>query len=183
MSDRKAKVSRSTEKSEVRVVFDLDGSGLGVVQTGIPFLDQMLLLFARQGGFNLDIQCKAGDSQPGEILEEVALCLGLALDKALGTKQKIARAGLGYAPVQEHLARAVVEISGHSCLVYRVHASMPSPGEMESGQMETFWRALVSQARLTLHIELLYGGEGLPAFEAIFKATARALSEACAIPH
>ena len=179
MSDRKAKVTRSSDKSEVAVVLDLDGGGLGVVQTGIPFFDQLLLLFARQGGFNLDIQCKLSDDAPGDLPEEVGLSLGLALAKALGTKRKFAGSGVGFAPVDEHLARAIVELSGHSCLVYRVHPPVSSPGGLDLEQIESFWRAVATQAHLTLHIELLYGNEGLPAFEAIFKAAARALREAC----
>ena len=179
MNERKASVTRTSQHAEVQVVFNLDGKGAGTVQTGIPFLDHMLALFVRHGAFDLEVQCRADEADPGDVMEEVALCLGVALDKALGDRKGILRSGHCCAPVDEHLARAVIEISGHPWLVYRVQtAAQLSAG---AGEIERFWRAFVSQARLTLHIEHLYGGDGLPAFEAIFKAAARALSDACRI--
>lgn len=179
MNERKASVIRTSEHAEVRVVLNLDGRGVSAVQTGLPFLDHMLTLFARNAAFDLEVQCRANEADLHYAMEEVALCLGLALDKALGDKKGILRWGHSCSPVEENLARAVFEISGHPCLVYRVQTSAPSPGGTDSGEVERFWRAFVSQARLTLHIEHLYGGDGLPAFEAVFKAAARALSEAC----
>jgi imidazoleglycerol-phosphate dehydratase len=182
MSDRKAKITRSTETSKVKLALDLDGAGRGSAETGIPFLDQMLLLLARQGGFNLEVHCACRGGDPGEAAEAVAFCLGLALERALGDRKGIARGGHAYAAVEEHLARAVVEFSGHPCLVYRVGASVPAAFGIDSRAVEDFWRTFVSQARLTLHLELLYGGDGMPSYEAIFKAAARALSQACALP-
>jgi imidazoleglycerol-phosphate dehydratase len=180
MSDRKAKIARSTETSKVKLALDLEGAGRGSAETGIPFLDQMLLLLARQSGFNLDVQCAAGGNDPEECAGAVGFCLGLALEKALGDKKGIVGAGHSVAAVEEHLARAVVEFSGHPCLVYRVDASVPAAIGIDSGIVEDFWRSFVAQARLTLHLELLYGGDGMPSFEALFKAAARALSQASA---
>ncbi len=178
MSERKASVTRTTERVEVKIVLNLDGRGVGAVQTGFPFLDQMLTLFARQAAFDLEIHCKGSDADPHGSVEDVAVCLGLALDNALGESKGTPRYGQSYAPVNEHLARAVVDISGHPCLVYRVRASVPHLSGADAGVIESFWRHFAAQARLNLHIELLYG-DGLPAFEAIFKAAARALSHAC----
>jgi imidazoleglycerol-phosphate dehydratase len=183
MSERKASVTRTTERVEVKVVLNLDGKGGGTVQTGFPFLDQMLTLFARLAAFDLEIRCKGNESAPLESVADVALCLGLALDNALGERKGTPRYGQSYAPVNEHLARAVVDISGHPCLVYHVRASVPNLSGADAGVIERFWRNFAVQARLNLHIELLYG-DGLPAFEAIFKAAARALSHACQVrPH
>jgi imidazoleglycerol-phosphate dehydratase len=179
MNERKARIIRTTDEAEVKVVLNLDGKGDSAVQTGSPFLDHMLTLFARHGAFDLEVQCKADETDPHFLTENVAVCLGLALDQALGDKKGICRAGHSLTPVDEHLARAVVEISGRPCLVYRARAAVPSPGSADSGVVEGFWRAFATQARLTLHIELLYGDAGLPAFEAVFKAVARALSDAC----
>jgi imidazoleglycerol-phosphate dehydratase len=179
MNERKACIIRASDQAEVKVVLNLDGKGDSAVQTGIPFLDHMLALFARHGAFDLEVQCKATEAAPRLLAEDVAACLGLALDKALGDKTGICRAGHSLTPVDEHLARAVVEISGRPCLVYRVRAAVPSPASADSVAVEGFWRAFAAQARLTIHIELLYGDAGLPAFEAVFKAAARALSDAC----
>jgi imidazoleglycerol-phosphate dehydratase len=178
MNERKVSVARTTDHAEVTVVLNFDGKGSGTVQTGFPFLDQMLILFARSGAFDIEIQCRSKESDPRLWLEDIATCLGLALDKALGDKKGIVRSGHSYTPVDEHLARAVVEISGHGCLVYRVRASNSARAVVDSDAVERFWRCFAAEARLNLHIELLYGGEGLPAFEAIFKAAGRALRDA-----
>jgi imidazoleglycerol-phosphate dehydratase len=183
MSERKASIVRTTDRAEVRIALTLDGCGLGTVQTDLPFLNQMLTLFARHGGFDLDLQCRAGEGGSHNLMEEVGACLGLAVDKALGDKEEIFRTGFCCAPVEEHLARAVIEISGHSCLVYRVHMPMPLQGGMEALGLEEFWSAFASHARLNLHIELLYGSGGSPSHEAVFKAVARALRDACSTQH
>jgi imidazoleglycerol-phosphate dehydratase len=178
MGERRTKVTRSTEQTEVVVVLDVDGEGRGAAETGIPLLDQMLLLFSRQGMFDLEVRA-AGDADPGMVIEEVGLCLGLAFDKALGIKRKIKCTGHAIVPVEEYLARAVVEITGHPCLVFRGMTPAPESGGLDAGRIEHFWRAFVSQARLTLHLEVLYGGDGILATEAVFKAAARALQQAC----
>ncbi len=180
MSERKASVTRTTERGEVKVVLDLDGKGGGTVQTGFPFLDQMLTLFARQAAFNLEIRCSGSEADQEGSVEDVAHCLGLALDNALGDRAGIRRHGQSYAPADENLARAVVEMSGNPCLVYRVRASVPRLSGTDAAAVEGFWRSLAGQARINLHLELLYG-DGLPAYEAIFKAAARALGHACRI--
>lgn len=178
MSARRASVVRTTDQAEVKVVFDLDGSGSGIARTGAPFLDHLLVMFARHGAFDLEVQCRRHDALH-DLAEEVGACLGVALDKALGDKQGICRLGYCCAPVEEHLARAVVEVSGHPCLVYHVHAQTTPRGGLESVDVERFWRAFADQARLNLHIEILYGAGGLPGLEAVFKAAAHALSDAC----
>ena len=181
MSGRKANITRATECAEVKVRINLDGDGLGIVQTGIPFLDRMLSLFARYGAFDIEVECRAGNADPDALAEEVALCLGLAFDKALGDKKGILRLAHSYAPVEENLARAAVDISGHPCLVYHPHFTVPSSVSADALAAERFWRAFVAEARITLHLELVDGKEGLPAHEALFKAAASALRNAVRI--
>jgi imidazoleglycerol-phosphate dehydratase len=178
MGERRARVARTTEEAEVKVFLDLDGTGTSAVQTGSPFLDHMLDLLARYGGFNLQVHGQAFEADPSELMEDVGFCMGLAFEKALGEKAGITRLGHSCAPVDDRLARAVVEISGQPCLVYRSDARGPGQGDSDSIGIEKFWQAFVAQARLILHLELLYGDAGLPAHEAVFKAAARALSEA-----
>ena len=179
MSERQATIIRTTERAEVKVSLNMSGNGEGRIETGLPFLDRMLQLLARHSGFDLVVQCKGKETEPSIIVEEVAGCLGLALDKALGEKAGHLRSGNSYAPVEENLVRAVIEVSGHPCLVYRVRTPAPSAMSADADLVEIFWRALVAQARANLHIELLYGAEGLAAHEAVFKAVGRALNQAC----
>jgi imidazoleglycerol-phosphate dehydratase len=179
MRERKAHVTRTSEHWEVKVLLNLDGGGNGMVQSGIPFLDQMLVLFARYSRFDLEIRCAGSGVDSSSRAEEIALCFGTALAKALNDTQGVLRTGYSYAAVDEHLARAVVEIAGHSCVVYHVRASAPALGGVDSQNVERFWRSLAAEARLNLHLELLHGKDGLPAFEAVFKATALALRDAC----
>jgi imidazoleglycerol-phosphate dehydratase len=141
----------------------------------------MMSLFASYGAFDLEIECRAGNADPDALAEEVALCLGLAFDRALGEKERIQRLAHSYAPVEENLARAVVDISGHPCLVYRPRSFASSTIVTEALAAERFWRAFIVEARITLHLELVDGTEGLPAYEAMFKAAASALREAVRI--
>lgn len=177
--ERKATILRTTEQAEVRIVLDLDGAGIHTVETEAPFLDRMLSVFARHGGFDLDVQCRAGAAALSEIMDEVGFCLGLAFCKALGSKTDTVRFGQCCAPVDDRLARVVVEETGHPRLVYRVPSSVAGPEGADAADVERFWHAFTGQSHLNMHIELLYGSGGLPAFEAIFKAAARALREAC----
>ena len=179
MTERISTVTRVTEHTEVKVVLRIAGSGQAAIQTGVPFLDHMLALFAHHGTFDLEVAARSNETYSSSLLEDVAFCLGLALDKALGDRQGIARSGHAFAPAEESLVRAVADISGQSFLVYRVRASPALPGAADPAAVEVFWTAFVSQARLNLHIEQLYGGEGLPVLEAVFRAASRALSDAC----
>jgi imidazoleglycerol-phosphate dehydratase len=176
MSGRTATISRTTKETDVRVELNLDGSGSGKVQTGVPFLDHMLLLFAKHGIFDLDVQCK-GDLEidPHHSVEDIGICLGTALDKALGEKKGIVRFAHAYYPMDESLARVVVDLSGRPYLVFRVKVERERVGDLDSELVEEFWKAVVTHARVNLHIELLYGRNAHHIFEAVFKAAARAL--------
>jgi len=182
MAERKATVTRKTRETDVKVALDLDGSGRSDVHTGIPFLDHMLELFARHGLFDLDVHCK-GDLEidAHHSVEDIGICLGSALEKTLGDKRGIARFAHAYFPMDEALARAVADLSGRACLVYRVGVERESVGDLETELVEEFWKAVVSNGRLCLHLELLYGKNTHHIFEAVFKAAARALSLATRI--
>src|SRR5687767_2419358 len=118
---RQAEIKRATRETDIRVALDIDGEGNSDISTGVPFLDHMLELFARHGLFNLEITCK-GDLHIDDhhSVEDTAICLGQAFAEALGDKKGVARYGAAYTPMDETLARAVVDLSGRSFLVYKV---------------------------------------------------------------
>jgi imidazoleglycerol-phosphate dehydratase len=179
MDGRTATVSRATKETDVQVQLNLDGSGDGDVQTGIPFLDHMLLLFARHGIFDLQVHCK-GDLEidPHHSVEDIGICLGMALDKALGDKKGIIRFAHSYYPMDETLARVAVDLSGRPYLVYHVKVEREKVGDLDSELVEEFWKAVVTHGRVNLHVELLYGRNTHHIFEAVFKAAGRALNNA-----
>jgi imidazoleglycerol-phosphate dehydratase len=163
----------------VKIRIDLDGKGQSVISTGIGFLDHMLDLFARHGLFDLEVECR-GDLHidAHHSIEDIALALGQAFREALGDKRGIVRFGISYVPMDETLARAVVDLSGRAYLVYRVANTRDRVGELDTEMVEHFWRSFASEAGCNLHIELLYGANQHHITEAIFKATARSLSAA-----
>jgi imidazoleglycerol-phosphate dehydratase len=157
MEQRTATITRKTNETDIKVALNLDGSGQGVVETGIPFFDHMLMLFAKHGIFDLSVECKGDLSiDAHHSVEDIGICLGLALDRALGDKSGIVRFAHSYFPMDDTLARVALDISGRPYLVYR--------------------KAFVTHARLNVHIELLYGHNTHHIFESVFKAAARALS-------
>jgi len=179
MDGRTASVSRTTKETDVQLKLNLDGSGCGNVQTGVPFLDHMLLLFAKHGIFDLEVQCK-GDLEidPHHSVEDIRICLGMALDKALGDKKGIVRFSHAYYPMDETLARVAVDLSGRPYLVYHVKVERERVGDLDSELVEEFWKAVVTHARVNLHVELLYGRNAHHIFEAVFKAAGRAINNA-----
>jgi imidazoleglycerol-phosphate dehydratase len=182
MDERIATITRTTGETDVKVTINLDGTGNGSVQTGVPFLDHMLMLFAKHGIFDLDVGCK-GDLHidAHHSVEDIGICLGLALDKALGSKKGIVRFAHSYYPMDDTLARVVLDLSGRPYLVYRVKVKKERIGNLDTELVEEFWKAVVTHARVNVHIELLYGRNSHHIFEAIFKAAARALSMAVRI--
>src|SRR5262245_34361783 len=177
MTERKATITRTTSETDIKLALNLDGSGKGTAQTGIPFLDHMLMLFAKHGIFDLEVSCK-GDLEidAHHSVEDVGICLGLALEKALGDKKGIVRFAHSYFPMDETLVRVAVDLSGRPYLVYKVEVNRERIGALDAELIEEFWKAFVTHARLNVHIELLYGRNTHHIFEAVFKAAARALS-------
>jgi len=176
---RAAEVQRKTNETDVRVSINLDGSGKSRISTGIGFLDHMLNLFARHGLFDLEIDCK-GDLEIDEhhSTEDIAIALGEAFAKAVGDKAGIARYGAAYVPMDETLVRSVCDLSGRAFFVYKVPAMRERIGEFPVELAEHFWRSFMLHAACNLHIELLYGSNQHHILEGVFKATARALSQA-----
>ncbi len=177
MNGRTATINRTTNETEVTVSLNLDGRGQSAVKTGVQFLDHMLTLFAKHGLFDLEVSCK-GDLgvDAHHSVEDIGICLGLAIEKALGDKKGVVRFAHAYFPMDEALARVVADLSGRPYLVYNVDVKRERVGELDSDLVEEFWKALASNARMNVHIELLYGRNMHHIFEAVFKAAARALS-------
>jgi len=170
-------VERETRETRVRVRLDLDGAGQTRVATGIGFFDHMLALFAHHGRFDLEVQA-AGDLETGShhTVEDVALCLGAALEQALADKAGIERYASVHLPMDEALVLVAVDISGRPFLAYDV----PVAGSVAIGGFETdlaleFFQALANNARLTLHVRLLAGSNPHHVIEAVFKGCGRAL--------
>jgi imidazoleglycerol-phosphate dehydratase len=176
MNRRTATINRTTSETDITVSLDLDGSGQSNVQTGVQFLDHMLSLFAKHGIFDLQIRCK-GDLgvDAHHSVEDIGICMGLALEKALGDKKGLVRFAHAYFPMDETLARVTVDLSGRPYLVYRVEVKRDRVGGLDSDLVEEFWKAAVSHGRMNIHIELIYGRNTHHIFEAVFKAAARAL--------
>ena len=182
MSERIATIKRKTNETDVTVTLNLDGTGQSDIHTGVQFLDHMMALFAKHGLFDLDIVCK-GDLgvDAHHSIEDIGICLGSALDKALGDKSGLVRFAHAYFPMDETLVRVVMDLSGRPFLVYNVKPGRERVGELEADLIEEFWKAVVTHARVNIHIELLYGRNTHHIFEAVFKAGARALSLATRI--
>jgi imidazoleglycerol-phosphate dehydratase len=176
MNGRTATISRTTNETDVTVTLNLDGSGQSSVQTGVQFLDHMLNLFAKHGTFDLQVTCK-GDLavDAHHSVEDIGICLGSAFQKALGDKAGLVRFAHSYFPMDETLVRVAADLSGRPYLVYHVKVERERVGELDSELVEEFWKAVVTHARMNLHIELLYGRNAHHIFEAVFKAAARAL--------
>jgi imidazoleglycerol-phosphate dehydratase len=176
---RKTEIKRQTTETDVRITLNLDGAGQGHIDTGVPFLDHMLELFSRHGLFDLEVKCK-GDLRIDDhhSVEDIAICLGQAFIQALGDKRGIVRYGAAYVPMDETLARAVVDLSGRFYLVYQVKNPRDKIGTLSVELVEHFWRSFAEHCKCNLHIELLYGRNQHHIIEAVFKSTARALSQA-----
>lgn len=179
---RQAEIIRTTKETDIRVLLNLDGSGASKIQTGVPFLDHMLDLLTRHGLFDLEITCN-GDTQIDDhhSVEDIAICLGQAFAQALDDKKGIIRYGHAYVPMDETLARAVVDLSGRYFLVYKVENTREQVGTFSVELAEHFWHSFAEHAKCNLHIEVLYGRNQHHIIEAVFKAATRALSQAVKI--
>ncbi|MFN0123557.1 MAG: imidazoleglycerol-phosphate dehydratase, partial [Blastocatellia bacterium] len=152
---RQAEIKRTTKETDIRVALDLDGAGTSVISTGVPFLDHMLELLARHGLFHLEISCR-GDLHIDDhhTVEDIAICLGQAFAAALGDKAGITRYGHAYLPMDETLARAVVDLSGRYFLVYRVENTRDKVGTFSVELAEHFWHSFAEHCKCNLHVEL-----------------------------
>ena len=203
MKSRQASVRRHTKETRITVRLNLDGRGKACVQTGVPFFDHMLTLFAKHAVVDLALRCR-GDLEVDahHTVEDCGLALGQAFREALGDKTGIRRYGSGfhpknpftgeaYVPMDECLARCVIDFSGRSHLVWRglqdlAYASLTRAQKQQDassafrfGLAREFFQAFANEARCNLHLELLYGDEPHHVAEALFKAFAKAVDAAC----
>ena len=176
---RAAEIRRKTKETDIRVALVLDGSGRADVDTGVPFLNHMLELFARHGLFDLEVECR-GDLEIDDhhSVEDIAITLGQATLQALGDKAGIARYGSSLVPMDEALCRAVIDLSGRFYLVYEVETRRDMIGNFSVELAEHFWRSFAEAARCNLHLDCLRGRNTHHILEGTFKATARALRQA-----
>lgn len=177
---RKAKIKRKTKETNISVTVELNGSGKAVVSTGIGFLDHMLDLFAKHGLFDIVVSCK-GDLHVDDhhTTEDVGIALAKAFTNALGDKKGIARYGTAYVPMDEALARCVVDLSGRSALVFKAEFNRKKVGDLSTEMIEHFFQSVAENLKANIHIEVLYGKNTHHKIEAIFKSFARAMSQAC----
>ena len=179
---RVGEIERKTAETEVQVTLALDGSGAGKRDTGVGFLDHMLDLLARHGRLDLDVRAR-GDLETGahHTVEDVGICIGQALDAALGDRSGITRYGDATVPMDESRASCAIDISGRGLLAFEASLPPGAIGNFDHELVEEFFRAVATNARLTLHIVVESGTNAHHVIEAAFKASARALRTAVAL--
>jgi len=203
MNHRQATLKRETKETRIAIKLNLDGSGKSRIKTGIPFFDHMLTLFAKHATMDLQLTCK-GDLEVDahHTVEDCGIALGQACLQALGDKRGLRRYGTGfhpqnpftgeaYVPMDECLARCVIDFSGRSYLVWKglntfaqkqitdAEKSQDVSSSFRFGLAREFFQGFANEARCNLHLELLYGDEPHHIVEALFKAFARATDAAC----
>ncbi len=179
---RTAEIDRRTAETEIQLTLALDGSGAGERSTGVGFFDHMLDLLARHGRMDLTVTAR-GDLQTGahHTVEDVGICLGQALDQALGDRAQIVRYGQATVPMDESRAACAIDISGRGLCALEGELPPGAIGNFDHELAEEFLRALAANARLTLHVAVEAGTNAHHVIEAVFKAVARALRAATAI--
>ncbi len=176
---RRGEIERKTSETSIRLSLELDGSGTSTIETGIGFFDHMLTLLARHGLFDLEVHA-AGDLEVDghHTVEDVGICLGLALSDALGSKEGIARYGSVVLPMEESLVTVGVDLSGRAWFVERVVYPTEKIGEFDTQLVQVFWQSFAANAKVNLHQVLHHGENSHHIAEALFKGTARALRAA-----
>lgn len=175
-------LKRQTGETDVSVELNLDGTGCAAIQTGHAFFDHMLNLLARHALIDLDLRVQGDlDVDAHHTVEDTALVLGECLLRALGDKRGIVRYGASYVPMDETLARTVIDLSNRPYLEFRLAPGLPDAPNFPLSLCEEFCRALANNLRCNLHIEVFYGRDGHHVAEAVFKSLARALREAAAL--
>ena len=179
---RKAKIQRKTAETDISIEINLDGKGNGEVSTTVAFIDHMLNLFARHGLFDLVIKGK-GDTHIDDhhLIEDIGICLGDAVKKALGTKKGIVRYGSATVPMDESLCSVAIDISGRPYLIYNVEFKSRKIGTFDFSLIREFFKSFSDHSGMTLHINLVYGKNNHHMAEAVFKAFALALRKAVTI--
>ena len=191
-SQRVATVSRKTAETDIVLTLAVDGRGEAKVDTGVPFFDHMLTLFAKHATMDLQLKCDGDlDVDAHHTVEDCGIALGQAFLEALGEKKGIRRYGMSLLPMDECLARCVIDFSGRPHLVWRglgdfsyrkltkAERKQDLSSAFRFGLAREFFQGFANEARCNLHLELLYGGEPHHVVEALFKAFAKAVDAAC----
>lgn len=177
---RHTKLRRNTNETDIRLALNVDGRGQFHISTGIRFLDHMLELFARHGGFDLELQAKGDlDVDQHHTVEDVGIALGQAFEKALGSKRGILRAGYFLMPMDETLGLAAVDFGGRAAAVVETRVRNRLVGDLQSELVPDFFEGFARGARANVHVRVMYGRSSHHKIESLFKAFARALRAAC----
>ena len=179
MTARTATISRKTAETDITLELNLDGTGTGVIETGVGFLDHMLTALCRHALFDMNLRAR-GDLHIDfhHTTEDIGIVLGQAILKALGEKRGITRFGHAMVPMDEALVEAAIDISGRAFTAWTVSFERAKVGEMDTELFEEFFRALAGNALITLHVRQLAGTNAHHVAEACFKSVARALRQA-----
>jgi imidazoleglycerol-phosphate dehydratase len=177
---RKADIHRKTAETEIRITLTIEGRGKYEVATGIRFLDHMLELFTRHGGFDLKLTARGDlDVDQHHTVEDVGIALGEVFDRALGDRRGILRAGYFLMPMDETLGLAAVDFGGRAAAVVETKVRASRVGDLQTELVHDFFEGFARGARANIHVRVLYGRSSHHKIEAIFKAFARALRVAC----
>ena len=183
MPKRAATLKRKTKETQIELTLNLDGPGLSKIKTPVPFLSHMLEAFSKHSGFDLTVNAK-GDTHVDDhhTVEDIGICLGAALEKALGDKHGISRYGHFYVPLDEALVRSVVDLSGRNYINFALDLNVKKRiGNFDTELVEDFFRAAVDNGKFNLHLEKIHGRNSHHIVEAAFKSFARALKMAVAL--
>lgn len=182
MTQRSADIQRDTKETSIALRLNLDGGGTAEIDTGIGFYDHMLGHIALHGKFDLQVTAQ-GDLHidAHHTIEDVAICLGRAIDKALGGRSRIQRMGSAYVPMDEALARVVIDLSGRPYAVIQAGFQTPLLGQMPTELVIHALETIAAHAKMNLHAAVIYGRNDHHKAEALFKAFGRALAQAVAI--
>lgn len=180
--NRTARIHRQTKETQVEVVLSLDGKSEYEIETGIPFFDHMLSHLALHGLFDLTVRAQ-GDLEVDEhhTVEDVAICLGKALDEALGEREGIVRVAHSYVPMDDALAFVALDLGGRAYAVVEADFATPRIGSLATSLIPHFLETLAYHARMSLHARVVYGRDDHHKAEALFKALGRALDAATSI--
>lgn len=179
---RKSEIVRKTGETNIKLTLELDGKGVGDIDSGCGFLDHMLTLFAKHGGFDLSLSC-AGDVEVDyhHSVEDIGICLGKAFSEALGECRGIARYGDIILPMDEALIMCATDICGRDTLVCRLDIPSQKVGDFDTELVEEFLLAFVRSAKISLHLRQLEGRNSHHIIEGVFKALGRTLCKAVSI--
>lgn len=180
MSSRTAKVERNTLETQISAQINIDGTGQGNVETGIPFLNHMLDQIIRHGQFDITLDAKGDlDVDAHHTVEDTGITLGQAFNQAMGDKKGVRRYGHAYVPLDEALSRVVIDFSGRPGLEYHVDYPRARIGDFDVDLVYEFLQGFVNHAQVTLHVDNLAGSNAHHIAETIFKALGRAMRFAC----